>query len=238
MLKKFAFIGLLAFAPLAAQASNLPDYPFIHVSGGSSTYAMPDTGQIDFEIAAVDADPALALGVLEARANEIRALAKELGIAPGDIEIRDVRRDIKKPDANTPAGVTLYDIRCGVRLVLRDLTKWQALAGPLLTWQNLDGFITSFDSTQREKIEGDLMNEAIKSARRKAEHIASGMGRKLGPVNAVSSGDLKNLTRAMGLQASETGYRGGARAAVDRANVLNVTILQFGQSVDAIFKLK
>lgn len=238
MLKTLALIGILACAPFAAQASNLPDYPFIHVGGGSSTYVMPDTGQIDFEIAAVDADPALALGVLETRVSEIRALAKELGIAPADIEIRDVRKDIRKPDANTPPGVALYDIRCGVRLVLRDLTRWQALAGPLLTWQNLDGFITSFDSSQREKIEAELMSDAIKSARRKAEHIASGMGRKLGPVNAVSSGDLKNLTRAMGLQATEAAYRGGARAAVDRANVLNVTLLQFGQSVDAIFKIK
>ncbi len=238
MFKQLACIALLACAPLASLASNLPDYPFIHVAGAASADVMPDTGQIDFEIAAHDMDVTLALALVDTRATEVRALASEMGIAPDDVEMRDVRKDFRKPEANTPPGQIVYDVRVGVRITVRDLRKWQALAGALLPKPNLDGFISTFDTSQRDKIETELMSDAIKSARRKAQHIAGGLARQLGPVSAVSQGELKNLTRAMGLAPSETAYRDPRRAALDRGNLLVVSLLKFVQSVDVIFRLK
>lgn len=241
MLHHLFCISLLALATLltpAAQASNLPDYPFIHTSGTGSSYATPDTGSLDFEIAAYDADPAAAVAVVEARVNEIRALTRELGIDPADLEIRDVRKDFRKPDANTPPGVVLYDVRAGVHINVRDLSKWQAIAAPLLVKPNLDGFVSAFDTTRREKIEMELMSDAIKSARSKAQHIAAGLGRQLGAVSAVSHGDLKNLTRAMGLAPTDMNYREPRRPGLDRIDILIVNGLKFAQSVDVIFRLK
>lgn len=238
MLKKVLCISLLTCAPWMAQASNLPDYPFIHVSATGSTSVMPDTGQIDFEIAAYDADPALALGIVEARVGEIRTLAKEMGVAPDDLEIRDVRKDFRKPDANTPPGTIVYDLRIGVRINVRDLSKWQAIAAPLVAKPNLDGFMTAFDTSARAKIETELMNDALKNARSKAQQIATGLGRQLGAANAVSNGDLKNLTRAMGLAPTDFNYRDPRRAGVERGDVLTVSILKFAQPVDVIFRMK
>lgn len=238
MLNKFLCTGLLACAPFMAQASNLPDYPFIHVSGASATYAMPDSGQIDFEIAAHDADPAVALGIVEARANEIRALAKEQGVAAEDLELRDVRKDVRKPDANAAPGAVIYEIRIGARITVRDLVKWPAIAGPLVAKSNLEGFLTTFDSSQREKVETGLMNDAIKNARVKAQNIATGLGRQLGVAAAVTAGDLKNLTRAMGLAPNESSYREPRRQGLDRSDVMVVGLLKFGQSVDIIYRMK
>ena len=238
MFKKILCSGLLVCASSLAQASNLPDYPFIHVSGASATYAMPDTGQIDFEIAAHDADPAAALAVVEARANEIRSLAREMGIAADDLELRDVRKDVRKPDANTPPGTVLYEVRIGARITVRELSKWQAIAGPLVAKPNLEGFLTSFESSQREKVETGLMNDAIKNARVKAQNIASGLGRQLGAAAAVTAGDLKNLTRAMGLAPNDTGYREARRQGLERSDVMVVGLLKFGQTVDVIYRMK
>ena len=241
MIKQVFCASLLAICTLAAlpaHASNLPDYPFIHVSGSAMSYAMPDTAQIDFEIAAFDADPAVALGVVETRVGELRALAAQQGVKPEDIDIRDVRRELRKPDANTPPGVILHDIRIGVRITVRDLAQWQAIAGPLLAMPNLDGFMTAFENSQREKIEAELTSAAIKSARSKAQHIAAGLGRQLGAVNAVSGEDLKNLTRAMGFAPSDFSNRAQRRTPQESAKVLSVELLRFSQSVDVIFRLK
>ena len=221
MLVKIAAGAMLLLAHATVPASNLPDYPFIHVNGSSSDYYAPDTGQIDFEIIIVDADPAAGLALLQTRV----------------ADIRDVRKDIKKPDANTPPGTVLYEIRSGARLNVRELGKWPAVAAGLLAMPNLDGFMTAFETSQRQKLETALMAEALKTAQRKAENIAAGLGRKLGPANAVSSGDLKNLTRAMGLAPADFSNRDPRRAATERNAVLTVTLLQFGQSVDVIYRI-
>ncbi|ATQ76665.1 SIMPL domain-containing protein [Massilia violaceinigra] len=238
MLKTIAAVGALTLLPVAAQAAGLPDYPFIHVSGMGTTTAMPDLGQIDFEISAFDADPAVAVGVVQTRATEIRAAMEQAGVPLEDVEVRDVRKDFRKPDPNAAPGPVQYDIRAGVRINVRDLTKWRGAAAPLLNMPNLDGFMTVFDTTQREKIEMELATDAIKIARRKAEGIAVGLGRKLGPASAVSTGDLKNLTRAMGLAPNETNYRSSPQTGMDKADVLTVMALKFAQPVDVIYRFK
>jgi uncharacterized protein YggE len=201
MLKKI-IVAALVLVPFAASASQLPDYPFIHASGNGFVYVAPDVGEIDFEISAHQADPEAARQVVEGRIAEVRALVAGLALPDADVEIRDVRKDIRKAEPSQP-GVVQYDIRCVVHIKVGDLSKWKALVSPLINMANLDGFMTGFDTSKREQVETELTGDAIKAARRKAEAIATGFGRKLGPVSAVSAGDLKNLTRAMGLAVTE-----------------------------------
>jgi uncharacterized protein YggE len=239
MLKKIVVAAALVFVPFAASASQLPDYPFIHASGNGVVYVAPDVGEIDFEISAHQADPEAARQVVEARIAEVRALVAALALPEADVQIRDVRKDMRKGET-AQAGVIEYDIKCGVHIKVADISKWKALVSPLINMANVDGFMTGFDTSKREQFEAELTGEAIKSARRKAEAMAAGLGRKLGPVSGVSSGDLKNVTRAMGMAASEpTRFtRDVGRNEYDRDSLLLVTIMKLSQSVDVIFRIK
>jgi uncharacterized protein YggE len=237
MLKKITLIAALILAPVAASATDLPDYPFIHVSGTGAQYALPDIGELDFEISAHDADPGVARKIVETRVAELRALVESLALADTDVEIRDIRKEMRKADPGHP-GELLYDIKCGVHIKVTDLTKWRALVSPMIDMANMDGFMTGFDSSNREKIEAELTAEAIKVARRKAEAIAAGFGKKLGPVSAVSSGELKNLSRAMGLTGIEMRGRNVGRGDYDRNDLLMINIMKMAQSVDVIFRIK
>lgn len=237
-MNKIFLASLFALLPLHAGAAELPAYPFIHVSGYGAATVMPDLGTVEFEIAAQDADPAAALKLVEARVEEIRALMTQLGVAETDLEIRDIRRELKK--AELP-GAPIHDIRCSVKLTVRNLSNWKMLVQPLLDKPNLDGFMTAFDSSEREKIEIELMSDAIRMARRKADGVAAGFGRKVGAVSGVSTGELKNLTRAMGLSPAEfNNYRGNQerRPPADRAEMVTVTSLKLQQPVDVIFRIK
>lgn len=238
MLKKIVATAVLVLLPVIASASDLPDYPFIHASGNGSIYVPPDTGEVDFEVAAYGADPAEARKVVEARAAEVRALVASLGLADADVEIRDIRKEIRKPDPAQP-GVVLYDIKCGVHIKVRDLSKWRELVSPLINMPNLDAFMAGFDTSRRKQVEAELTAEAIKVAQNKAEAIAAGFGRKLGPVTAVSTGDLKNLTRSMGLAASDPfRSRSAGQTSYDREGLLMINTMTMGQSVDVIFRIK
>ena len=237
-MKKIFLASLFALLPLASRAAELPAYPFIHVNGYGTAVVMPDVGTVEFEIAAQDADPATALAVVQARIDDIRALMKQLGVPEADLEMRDIRREIKKTEQ---PGAPVYDLRSSVKLTVRNLANWKMLVEPLLDKPNLDGFMTGFDSSEREKIEIELMGDAIKMARRKADGVAAGFGRKVGAVSGVSTGELKNLTRAMNLSPVEfNNYRGNQerRPPADRAELVTVTSIKLQQPVDVIFRIK
>lgn len=237
-MNKIYLAGLFALLPMSVLAAELPSYPFIHVSGYGSTVVMPDVGTVEFEIAAQDTDPAAALKTVETRIDEIRVLMQQLGVEPADLEMRDIRRDMKRGDQ---PGAPLYELRSSVKLTVRNLANWKMLVQPLLDKPNLDGFMTGFDSAERGRIEIELMGDAINMARRKAEGIAAGFGRKVGAVSGVSTGELKNLTRAMNLSPIEfNNYRGNQerRPPADRAELVTVTSIKLQQPVDVIFRIK
>lgn len=238
MLKTILALAALVFAPLAVSASQLPDYPFIHMTGNAKRYVPPDMGAIDFEIIAADADAAAARQLVETRVAEVRALVEAQGLTIDGLEVRNVRQDLRKnAGADAPH---VYEVKCVVHLDVHDLTKWVALASGLLGMQDLDGFATAFDTSDRAKIEADLSAEAVRDARRKSEALANGFGRKLGAVTAVTPGSLKNLGNAMGLVRDEFSYRGNDSQAqrVERENLVNVTIIPMAMSVDVIFRIK
>ena len=237
-MKKILLASLFALVPFAAGAAELPAYPFIHVSGYGAAVVMPDVGTVEFEIAAQDADPAIALATVQARIDDIRALMQQLGVAEADLEMRDIRREIKKTEQ---PGAPIHDLRCSVKLTVHNLSNWKKMVQPLLDKPNLDGFMTGFDSSEREKVEIELMSDAIKMARRKADGVAAGLGRKVGAVSGVSTGELKNLTGAMNLSPSEfNNYRGNQerRPPADRAELVTVTSIKLQQPVDVIFRIK
>lgn len=238
MFKRLTLALALTAALLPATAAEFPDYPFIHTSGSGYANVAPDLGEIDFEIVAFDPSPELARQAVEARIVAIRAVLDGAGVTATDIDVRDLRRELRKADPNQP-GLVQYDIKCAVHIKITELSKWKAVVGPLIGMDNLDGFLVGFDSSRREQIEGELTADALKAARRRAEVIAAGIGRKLGLASAVSTGDLKNVTRAVGLGGVQpAAYRNPVRSDPDREGLLMVVPMKLSQSVDVIYRLK
>lgn len=241
MFAKSVLAGLLASTLLCAQAADLPSHPFIHVSGTGYIELMPDIGEIDFEITAHDPDPEAARTVVETRIGEIRALLAPLGLAQEDIEIRNVSKVMRKTEQSVQSGV-LYDIKSGMRIRVREIAKWREVISPLISMQNVDGFMIFFDVTDRVKAETELMGNAITSARKKAEMMAKASGRALGPVAGMSTGDLKNLSRALGFVAVPIDYsirqQNSSRSGGNREELLGIIPVKLSQPVDIIYRIK
>lgn len=237
MLKKsLAVLLAAAFVTMPAAASALPDYPFIHATGTSFVYAIPDLGEIDFDISAYDPAPETALATVEARSAELRALFVAQGVAPEDVEFRDVRREIRKQA--DPEQAPSYDIKCTVHVNVRDLSKWRAIMQPMLAMPNLDAFATTFGTTRREEVEAELMAGAVKDALRKADVMARGFGKRAGAVTAISSQELKNMARSIGLVPSDRYTTSKGRTRQDPADLLMVGSIRMSQTVDAVLRIK
>lgn len=237
MLKQFVLAAALAACayPAAAQASPLPAYPFVHVNAEASRYTTPNIGALDFVIAAPDADPVQARATVETRIAEVRALLQEQGIPLEDLETRDVRREAGR---NRAAEATPQELRVSVHLIIRDLSKWQAVVAPLLDKPNLADFATSFDIVERDQFEAELMADALRDARRRAEIIARGVRRKLGAVTAVTPGGVKNVGATIGLVRADMGFtRVRAASNVEARNFLSVDAMKLVQPIDVVFRL-
>jgi uncharacterized protein YggE len=231
----------LALPASRASASGLPTYPFVHVSGTTARVELPDIATLDFEMVALDADPAAARAVLEARAGEIRDLLQQLGIDAEDMAVREVRQTVRKDQPAAAAG-PVYELRCDVHIKVRNVANWQKLAGGLFGKPNLDSFSAAFDLSTMDQVNDEMVTEAILDARRRAEVMAAAAGRRLGPVTAATPEALAKLGTAMGLERDE--FRMPRKASnagagdMEREQLMMVQTLKLRQSVDVIFRLE
>lgn len=230
---------LFVCLPMPALAGDLPAYPFIHATGTAYNVITPDLGEIDFDVSAFDPAPEAATVLVQARIAEIKALLLELGLpeAAAGIEVRDVRKEIRKGAEQDPANPQ-YTIKASVHINVTDLSKWAAVMRPLLHMPNLDAFAVTFGATERIRLEEELMGEAVRDAQRKADAMARGFGKRVGAVAGISSDQLKNLGNAVGLVPSDRYNRANSRQQKEPEDMLMVTSIKMAQTVDALFRIK
>lgn len=224
---KFAIASCAAFAP--AHAADLPAYPFIHVNAAADLHVMPDTGEIDFEIVSLDPDLEAAWKLVSERLEASRALLAQHGVAVEDIAVQDLlRRPLKQGDT-----VQAIETRAAVHATVRNLDGWTALIQALMTMPNVESLAVAFSRSDADKIDAELVSQALAAARLKAQNIARGIGARLGPANGVALAPLKNLSNAMGL--ATDGPRYTPVAAV--RDPLLVGVQKLVQGVDVIYRI-
>ncbi|MBD8564177.1 SIMPL domain-containing protein [Oxalobacteraceae sp. CFBP 8763] len=231
MLKMFAnalaVAAVLHAAP--ARAADLPAYPFIHVTAAADLHVMPDTGEIDFDIVSTDADLEAAWKLVHERLTASRALLAAQGVKVEDVSVQDVlRRPLKEGER-----VTAIETRAAVHATVRDLNGWTALIQSLMGLPNVESLAVAFSRSDADKIEADLVSQALGAARVKAQNIAVGIGAKLGPAGGVALAPLKNLSNAMGLASDAPRY---PSVSSPRDPQL-VSVQKFVQGVDVIYRI-
>ncbi|WP_137171733.1 SIMPL domain-containing protein [Massilia sp. HP4] len=230
MLKQFAVALAVAASPFVpALAADLPSYPFIHVNAAADLHVMPNTGEIDFEIVSQDADLEAAWKLVSERLDASRALLAQHGVAVEDISVQDLwRRPLKQGDT-----VQAIETRAAIHATVRDLDGWTALIQALMAMPNVESLAVAFSRSDGDKIEAELVSQALGAARLKAQNIARGIGAKLGPANGVALAPLKNLSNAMGLAADGPRH---APVAAPRDPLL-VGVQKLVQGVDVIYRI-
>jgi uncharacterized protein YggE len=231
MLKMFAtalaVAAMLHVAPV--RAADLPAYPFIHVTAAADLHVMPDTGEIDFDIVSTDADLEAAWKLVHERLTASRALLAEQGVKVEDISVQDVlRRPLKEGER-----VTAIETRAAVHATVRDLNGWTTLIRSLMGLPNVESLAVAFSRSDADKIEAELVSQALNAARVKALNIARGIGAKLGPAGGVALAPLKNLSNAMGLASDAPRY---PSVSSPRDPQL-VGVQKFVQGVDVIYRI-
>lgn len=229
MLKQLAAVLAFGACTAVAHAADLPAYPFIHVNAAASLHVMPDTGEIDFEIATQDPDLEAAWKLVGERLEASRALFVQHGVAVDDISVQDVlRRPLKQGDK-----VEAIETRAAVHVTVRKLDGWTPLVQALMTVPNVESLAVAFSRSDADRIEAELVGQALGAARLKAQNIARGIGARLGSANGVALAPLKNLSNAMGLASDGPRYS----PVTAPGDPLLVSVQKLVQGVDVIYRI-
>jgi len=229
MLKQLAAVLAFGACTAVAHAADLPAYPFIHVNAAASLHVMPDTGEIDFEIATQDPDLEAAWKLVGERLAASRALFVQHGVAVDDISVQDVlRRPLKQGDK-----VEAIETRAAVHVTVRKLDGWTPLVQALMTMPNVESLAVAFSRSDADRIEAELVGQALGAARLKAQNIARGIGARLGSANGVALAPLKNLSNAMGLASDGPRYS----PVTAPGDPLLVSVQKLVQGVDVIYRI-
>lgn len=242
MLKRFAATLLLAATALPGMAADLPSHPFIHVNAGAEFYVMPDIGEVDLEIVSYDPDADAAWKLINEQVEASRALFAQHGVLAEDLLVQDIVRRPRKAEAlseaQSAAGAPVpMETRVALHVTVRDIGQWTPLLRALLGTKNIESLAVSFNRSDRDKVESDLLDQALGTARRKAQNIARGVGVKLGAATGVSTGALRNLSNAMGMASDPNVRYTGDRRSSPKADMALVQSMRLAQSVDVIYRI-
>ncbi|ELX13739.1 hypothetical protein Jab_1c23770 [Janthinobacterium sp. HH01] len=214
-------------------AAEFPDYHFVHTSGEAFMYVAPDNSEIVFDLRATDPSAELAFSRVNGRIAELQALMAAQSL-PDALSVGDVKREQLAAKDGNPE---LVQMKCSVRIKVDDLSKWKAVIAPVLNMPDVDKLSVFFDTTKREDIDNQLLEEASKSARKRADVIARSFGRQITTASAITDGQLRNLTLSIGLVTSN-GATNRVKRLEPAADLTGITVMKFAKSVDVVFRTK
>lgn len=186
MTRIFGLIVTLLFSQLAFAAS-VPDFPFVVSVGHAEREVTPDTATISLDIMSFEKDSKLALKAANLATTQLMETLKKNGVPEANVEASDIEKATKRRrDEYRTLDILGYEVSRTIKIKLDDLSKYSELMSDLVAIDNLSKAETIFDVSNRREIEAELMEEASKDAREKAERMAGSLGTKIQSVYAIS----------------------------------------------------
>jgi uncharacterized protein YggE len=233
------FLLALLFAPLAASASPLPDFPFVYVYGTAHREVAPDKVTITFQVKSYDVQAERAYRKQSEIADTVIGFATKLGVANDDliaqaIEKSAVRREDEKGHELEIIG---YDATRSVRIQLKELARFPELIEFLYSQPNVEQISATFGSKDETAILQSLTEDACRTAKANAERLSKGFEKKLGGIRAISETGFSGIGGPFGLP-GEAGFVGAAGIDSKRDFRIIPTFISFHKAVYAIFAVE
>ena len=237
-MKKYLWTIILLMSVLGvrAQASELPDFPFVFAQGKAETKVPPNIATVSFLVEQFDEHATIAVEIVRNRSAELIAFFSVQKIKKEDIVAYEIdKRAVRERKDYTELKILGYEVSRRFSVKLRNLSHYEKFVKKLLSLKNVVDIDTEFDRSDRKKIEADLIAEASRNARSQAELMAKGFGLQLGSVFAISQQGFQHL----GTEFTAVRYEYVAEAEPREKDFLFVpSTITLENTVTAIFRLK
>lgn len=169
-------------------AGDAPNFPYLIVSGSAEIKVQPDTAKISFSVTEFNKDSKEASLKVFKQGQAVLAIANDLGIPKEHVTSSEYTKSTKRKrdDHYNDLDILGYEVSQDYTIEINKIAQYSVLTDQLLKLGNLENIRTSFDVSNRLAIEGDLLKQATKDARKRANDLADGMGVKVISVHALS----------------------------------------------------
>ena len=191
-------IGLLLYGT-STLAADIPDYPFVFVTGKAEIDTPPNLAICSLTIRAIDQDPGVAESTVDGRLKSVLGTLTVNDVAPSDIESFNISKQILSTAYNEkePAAIRGYDFTRSLQFKVRQLKSLPTIEGGFVGSPNVEQVNCQFDRTDRAAIEADLLTKAVHSAKDQADKLAKPLGRQVTTAEAVSQVPFYSIAGAL-----------------------------------------
>ena len=170
MAPRYVFLALILFSAQSF-AKDIPDFPFLSVTGTAEIEVAPDMATISFSTIAVEPKAETAVATINQRAVDIVSMLAKQGVDKKDIESYQIDKQARyqRYGNDEPPGINGYQVTQRFTVELQSVTNYSDILGALMKLDNVENINTQFDIQDREQTEQALMTQAGQDARKKSE---------------------------------------------------------------------
>lgn len=183
----------------------------ITTSGSAEVRVVPSRVVLTFGVETFNPELAVAKRDNDAKASAILALAKELGVAPKDVQTDYIFVEpVHEGYDERRAGKFLhYLVRKTIVILLRDTTKFEDILSGALERGATHVLRVRFEVDNLKQHRDKARSDAIRAARDKAQALAGELGAKLGRVMSIQDAGSHDPSLYYGSSWRERTYGGG-----------------------------
>lgn len=240
---KWLAVPLMAMYCMTANASNLPDFPFVLVTGEAKMKVSPDMATITFQLKSSNEDAEKALFSVGKSGRDIVTLLTKLKVKKSDIKSYALRKQVLRNRGKMygQGEITGYDVTQDFEVTLRDIEQYSFVMDSLIVMKQVNNVNIQFDVSNRQALTQSLVKNAGSDAKQKAVGLALALGSKLGNVFAATQDQGFNAFFArFGLDNPNSGNLQMMKFS-ERAGNYNMFVpetIELNKTIHVVYKLK
>ena len=231
---------LLAALALEISASNLPDFPFVTVTGESIKKIEPNEVTLGFSVITFDKSASMAKNTLDESSNQVVKILTKHKVSMKDITSFEINKNARRSRDKEYNDLAIlgYEFTQRFEVTINNLSKYSDITNELLAVSHVERFESRFDSTKREEVEIELIKNAAQKAKLKAEQMAIGLNVKLGSVFAFNdTGSFSSFFATFGIRSEARAYAMQSMRR-DTTNIFVPQYIEIRKNINVIYKLK
>lgn len=183
---------LIALLPMSAFAVDLPQRPFVHVTGEAELKVKPEIANLAFTLRRSSRDYNEGYQKIQTQTGQLLQFLKSQKVETEDIESYNIQ--VRRNMDYQSGTLRSYDFTRFFKVKLNNLSAINAFYDGLYKLQIGDNISTDFDVKNRKQREEELRTQALENAKIQAEQLSKPLGNKVIGVYAISQGGIAKIS--------------------------------------------
>ncbi len=189
---KLIHILCVIFILVASQVNaQVPEEPHVAVNGTHEISVVPDILEMSLNITKVDQEVAQARSIVEKNSAQLIKALSSLGVANKDINSAELKITPHYNWNNRSQVYTGTEVSRTIKLVLRDLNKYDLLVRSIIDANVARINNTTLKSTKEKELQAKALQGAVNNAREKAQLLVTDFPEKIGSLYSISDSSAR-----------------------------------------------